>query len=775
MSIFSQEKIDIAFFDMPILDVLKKTENNFKIKFSFDSNLIDKTTFSFTKNNCLLTELIAEIELRTTLKFNKINDRYYFITIQKTSYQYNVLNEVLINNYVTSGINKNKNGSISILPQQLGVLPGLTEPDVLESLKIIPGVLSPDESAAGIYIRGGTPDQNLIFWDGIKMYYSGHFFGTLSAFNPYTSKKITLSKSGTQARYGNKISGVIDIKTDDSIPTKTSGGFGFNMTHADAFIKIPLSKKVAFTTSFRRSFTDIINSFTFNKLSNKVFQTFDANQERNILSKNIPFNRDNNFYFADYSAKLTIKPSVNETLSFNFLHTKNKLSNSFKIPYYRDVYLDNLNIKNNGLSFLWNKEFSPKLAHNFKVYFSSFKLNYSGNYNYIDNYIIQESIKNNTVKDIGFSYNLDYQLNDKSSFLFGYDFLSNETEYLLDHKTFLNHLITNSNVKKDKGTNNTHSLFAEYIYDTNDWKINSGVRFNYFDRIHKSVIEPRLYIEKKLTNSLNFKTSFEQKHQTLGQIVEFQTSSLGFDLENQIWAQVNGDDVLLQKSFQTSSGFVYNKNKWKIDIETYIKDVSGMTSQTRGYNDQTTDFSIGEGEIFGVDLLINKKFNNYRTWINYSYTKNRFKFLDLENKFFPANHDITNYFSWSHAYKLNNYEFSLGWMYRTGNPYTSADELITDPNTGGLLIILDTDHINSKRLPKYHRLDTSVTYSFNFSKNWKGKLGFSILNIYNQKNIISRSYTAIPVVNNNTVTYELGKVDKTSLGLTPNLVFRVSF
>ena len=149
------------------------------------------------------------------------------------------------------------------------------------------------------------------------MYYSGHFFGTLSAFNPYTSKKITLSKSGTQARYGNKISGVIDIKTDDSIPTKTSGGFGFNMTHADAFIKIPLSKKVAFTTSFRRSFTDIINSFTFNKLSNKVFQTFDANQERNILSKNIPFNRDNNFYFADYSAKLTIKPSVNETLSFN--------------------------------------------------------------------------------------------------------------------------------------------------------------------------------------------------------------------------------------------------------------------------------------------------------------------------------------------------------------------------------------------------------------------------------------------------------------------------
>ncbi len=776
MSIFSQEKIDIAFFDTPMLTVLKKTETNYDVKFSFDSEITKGILFSFSKKRCSLKNFIDEVEIQTVLKFNKINARYYFITIQKLEKNYNILKEISVKNYITSGINQNKHGSIAIILKKLGALPGLTEPDVLETLKIIPGVQSPNETASGIFIRGGTPDQNLILWDGIKMYYSGHFFGTLSAFNPYTTREITLSKSGTQARYGNKISGVIDIKTANDIPEKTTGGFGFNMTHADAYIRVPLSKKIAITTSFRRSFTDLINTFTFNKLSDRVFQTFDANQERNIINDNIPFIRNNHFYFADYSAKIILKPSVNETLSLSFLYTQNKLANSFKIPLYKDIYLDDLNIKNNGVSFLWNKNFTSKLKQELKLYYSNFNLNYNGNYNYVDNFLIRRSVKRNSVKDIGFSYSINYKTNNNTNLLLGYDFLSNKTKYSLEYQADINAENIINSVQEDEGVNNSRSVFTEYIYDTNNWKINAGLRFNYFDKINKSVVEPRLYIEKSLTYDLSFKASLEQKHQTLGQIVEFQTSSLGFDIENQIWAQVNDNDIPLQKSFQVSSGFLFNKNRWKIDVETYFKNVNGMTSQTRGYNDQTTDFSRGTGKIFGVDVLINKKFKNYRTWINYTYSKNQFKFLDLENKFFPSNHDITNYFSWSHAFKFNNYEFSLGWIHRTGNAYTPVSNFFTDSNTGSPVIVLDTDNINSKRLPKYHRLDASVTYSFNFSDKWKGKFGFSILNIYNQKNIINRSYTAVPFINDdNEINYRLETVDKLSLGVTPNLVFRVSF
>ncbi|WP_073183630.1 TonB-dependent receptor plug domain-containing protein [Tenacibaculum mesophilum] len=776
MSIFSQEKVDISFIDAPLLNVLKETETLFKVKFSFSTEVINDKNISFKKKKCELVYLINEIQRQTSLIFNKINERYYYITINSTfkSNEYNLLKEVLVTNYITSGINKKRNGTISIIPKQLGVLPGLTEPDILESLKIIPGVQSPNETAAGIYIRGGTPNQNLVLWDGIKMYYSGHFFGMISAFNPYTTKEINLSKSGTGARYGNRVSGVIDIKTTNKIPQKITGSFGLNMTHADALLTIPFSKKTAFSISARRSFSDVLKTFTFDKLSMRVFQTFDDNQESQIIDKNIKFSRDNKFNFSDYTTKFIYTPSKDESLNISFLYTNNQMLNNFVIPRYKDKYNDELEIHNTGVSVNWNKQSSEKKTHNIKSYFSNFKLKYKGNYNYIDDYLILLSTKNNSLTDFGLSYNMNYSFNDKTDLFWGYDFTSTKAAYELKYLIDLEGN-RNSSIQKDKVTNNTHSIFTEYIYDNNNWNINSGIRLNYFSKIDKFVFEPRLYLEKKLTSSLSFKASFEQKHQTLSQIIEFQTSRLGFDLENQIWAQVNDNNIPLQKSLQVSAGILFNKNNWKIDIEPYYKKVSGMTSQTSGYNDQTNDFSNGKGKIHGIDILINKKFNNYRTWVNYSYTKNKFKFLDLENKFFPANHDITNYLSWSHAYKLNSYEFSLGWIFRTGNPYTAVKRFYTD-DEGIPRIIIDSDNINGLRLPNYSRLDASMTYSFNFSKNWKGKLGFSLLNLFNNKNILSRTYNAIPIRNSdNEIEYKLKEVNKISLGITPNFVFRVNF
>ncbi|TDQ27547.1 TonB-dependent receptor plug domain-containing protein [Tenacibaculum caenipelagi] len=778
MSIFSQEKVDISFIDASLLTVLKKAETSFGVKFSFNAEVIEKKTFSFKKRNCLLIHLITEIERQTPLVFNQINERYYYITINKNHIpiDYNLLNEVLVTSYVTSAINKKKNSSISINPQQLGPLPGLTEPDVLESLKIIPGVQSPNETASGIYIRGGTPNQNLVLWDGIKMYSYGHFFGMLSAFNPYTTKEIILSKSGTEARYGNRISGVIDIKTKENIPEKITGNFGFNMTHADAFLNIPFSDKTSVSVSARRSISDLIKTFTFNKLFARVFSTFDSNQkDNNIIDKEIKFNRVNQLDFYDYTTKFVYKPSENESFHLSFLHTGNKMYNDLVVPEYEDHYNDKLNIKNTGVSVNWKKISNEKTTHNVKGYYSNYNLAYKGAYSYLDKYLDLVSSKDNAINDFGFTYNLNYSFNKQSDLFLGYDFSSTKAKYELDYSYAIEGENKYSSNEKDTGTNNTHSVFGEYQYDDNDWNINTGVRFNYFSKIDKFVLEPRLYFEKKLHKNFNFKASFEQKHQALIQLIEFQTSSLGFDLENEIWTQVNNDNIPLQKSLQTSYGIIFNQKNWTINIESYYKMVSGMTSLTSGYNDQTDDFSNGKGKVFGVDLLISKHFNNYKTWINYSYTKNRFKFLDLENIYFPANHDITHYFSWSQAYKLKNYEFSLGWIYRTGNPYTAVKEFNTDSD-GNPYIDLDSDNINAHRLPNYHRLDASMSYSFNFSQKWKGKLGFSILNIYNQKNIFNRYYTAIPVRNlNNEIEYQLKQVDKYSLGITPNIVFRVSF
>lgn len=774
MSIFSQEKVDISFINTPLLEVLKETETNYGVKFSFNTEIIKEETFSFSKKKCELIYLLTEIEHQTPLFFHKINDRYYYITKNANFKhdEYNLLNEIQVTNYITSGINKKKNGSISILPKEIGVLPGLTEPDVLESLKIIPGVLSPNETAADMYVRGGTPSQNLVLWDGIKMYYSGHFFGMISAFNPYTTKEVTLSKSGTEARYGDRVSGVIDIKSTENIPEKTTGTFGINMTHADAFINFPLSDKTALLLSARSSFSNILKTFTFNNISTRVFQTFNSNQESTIDNTE-KFDRDNKFNFLDYSAKFIYKPSENEFLYISFINTKNKLYNNFNIPKLINNYHDKLNVKNTGLGINWEKKTKKNTTHKIKGYFSNFNLAYQAKYGFLANYILFNSTKDNYVKDFGISYNTQYAVNAKTNFLWGYDYSYTETNYALNFSYDIGESESLS-TKKDIGISNTHSVFGEYIYYDNDWNINFGARFNYFSKINKLAVEPRFYFEKKVHKNLSLKASFEQKHQALSKIIEFQTFILGFDLDNQIWVQANNDDIPLQKSTQFSTGIFFNKNHWKIDVEPYFKKVKGITSQTSGYNDQTNDFSSGEGKVWGIDVLVNKRFNNYRTWINYSYTNNKFKFLDIENKYFPANHDITNYFSWSHAYKLNNYEFSLGWIYRTGTPYTKIKFQNNDNSSAE--VYLDTENMNANRVPNYHRLDASMTYSFSFSEKWNGRLGFSVINIYNRKNVLSRNFKVIPVTNSDEeIEYQLEQVDKISLGITPNIVFRVSF
>ena len=151
--------------------------------------------------------------------------------------------------------------------------------------------------------------------------------------------------------------------------------------------------------------------------------------------------------------------------------------------------------------------------------------------------------------------------------------------------------------------------------------------------------------------------------------------------------------------------------------------------------------------------------------------KKDFKFDAINNsKAFAGNFHIGHQVYWSHSYKLNMFDFSLGWRFRTGIPYTKALRL----NESEALIIYDK--INNERLPNYHRLDFSVTYKFNFSKSesWKGKFGFSLLNIYNKKNILSKDYRIRFSTNQNNPFF-LQETTKASLGVTPNLVFRVEF
>lgn len=684
------------------------------------------------------------------------------------------LKEVLISNYLTSGIDKQNNGALTISPSKLGILPGLTEPDVLQSIQLLPGIQSPNETASGLFIRGGTPDQNLILWDGIKMYHSGHFFGLISAFNPYVIEEVSVYKSGTETRYGDRISGVIDIQTDTKVPEKLSGGFGFNMTHADAYLKVPISKNFGVTVSARRSFTDILETFTYDNFSERVFQNTKITKSAEII-ENVFSETNNRFYFTDYTVKLIGKLSDKDEIMVSNLMTQNELDFGSKIELFEETSRDQLSIRNSGFSGFWKRQWNENFSHKLNIYHSKFDFDYLGTFrgNLIS--ITEQDQKRNTIKDIGFSYDTYWKLNEKSEVQSGYQFSSNDVSFSFSGFRGTEDEIT-TYLAAEESINNSHALYTSYKF--NDQKsliINAGLRANYFSTTKKLFLEPRLHVEKKLNKRFSTTFSAELKHQSVSQIIEFNTANLG--LENQVWAIANGDDVPVLKSQQISTGFLFNQNGWRVDVDGYYKIIKGLTSLNRSFGNTSVieTFSEGKSNVYGVDILVEKKINDYQTWMSYSYTDNNFVFSQINDGLtFAGNYDIRHYFRWAHSYTLNNFKFSLGWNYRTGTPYTPVT---AETQTNGDLFVFIGD-TNRARISDYHRLDFSGTYTFDFDKknNWKGKIGFSLLNIYNRKNLLERYYEIIPFLNQDeNIQFRLQTVDKFSLGMTPNIVFRVDF
>lgn len=688
------------------------------------------------------------------------------------------LEEVLISDYITQGISKKQDGAIEVSPKKLGILPGLIEPDVLLSLQLLPGIQSPSETASGLQIRGSSPDQNLVLFDGIKMYQSGHFFGLISSFNPYVTKKISLYRNGTNAKFGDRIGGVLDISSGDDVPT-FEVGFGVNLTHADAYLKTPLfNNKAGLVFSARRSITDLVETITYKNFSESVFQNTRILDGR-VNDPNRLSNVNNDFYFQDYNLKFIAELSDKSKLSISNLFNKNKLDFSSENLKFREKIVDKITYQNKGTRLIWDYKTSNRFSQSIDFHTSEYTFDYFGNRvetrnNPNDNRDRDFEIANH-VKDNGINYGFIYNFNPNLQLSGGYQYSKTDIFYV--YKTNFN---TQNNLllSVENSTNTTSAFFSELKYNQENSFISFGVRANNFSSAKEWFFEPRLFASTKISETFTLKTSAEIKNQAVSQIIEYRNNGIG--LENNIWAIANNAIPILN-SKQLSIGFLYQKNGWNLDVDFYKKKVKGLTLMTDDIaNSSPTNkvpfYISGENSIDGIDVLLKKRFGKYRSWISYSYanSKQQFKELNNGNEFNGIN-GIPHSFSWSHTYKANQFEFSLGWKLRSGIPYTEATGTYRDINNN---LRVSYGDVNEKRLPNYQKFDFSSTYKFNVSKKKKieGKIGVSLLNIFDKKNILNRTYE-LKVVNSpgNVEEQKLVKIDRLSLGFTPNVVFRLTF
>src|SRR5690554_401098 len=230
------------------------------------------------------------------------------------------LSEVYLTNYITAGITKTSLGTYEIDFSNFDILPGLIDTDVLLSVQAFPGVLSVDETVSNINIRGGSHDQNLILWDGIKMYQSGHFFGLISLYNPQMTKDVLLIKNGTNASYTDGVSGTISMNSETKLNPKTTASIGFNLVDLNGYLNLKISDKSSVEFAARKSLNDFLKTPTFNRYFERITQSPDfENNTSNILNTNEDFD------FNDFSLRWLYEVSPKDNLRLNFINAANKL------------------------------------------------------------------------------------------------------------------------------------------------------------------------------------------------------------------------------------------------------------------------------------------------------------------------------------------------------------------------------------------------------------------------------------------------------------------
>lgn len=674
------------------------------------------------------------------------------------SLEINELEEIVAERYLTSGISKKKDGSFGIKPDQFGILPGLTEPDVLLAMQQLPGINSIDETVSNINVRGGTHDQNLFTWNGIRLFQTGHFFGLISALSPNLAHQIKISKNGTSAFYGESVSSAIDISSRPTDIGNNSTSISTNMIGLDFYTRVKSGENANFDISARRSFTDILDFPTYSKYSKRIFQNTVVTQLDNSMDVN--YKSDKEFFFYDFTGQYHQKIAEKDDLYIDLLCINNSLDFAQGTITETNVVTEvsDLNQLTLGATAAWRRRWSETHSSEFGVYGSYY--NVDGKNASIEFNQVKE--QENTILDAGFHISDSYRLSPLFNLKSGYQY----NEIGIENGDKVNEPQYSRSVKE---VLRSHALIGELEYDSPDRKIYSraGIRGNYIEQFSMLYAEPRVQVGFSPNVLWQIELLAEQKSQTASQVVELQGDFLG--IEKRRWILSNDSDIPVQRSRQASIGVTFKDKGWLVSLENFYKKVKGITTYGQAFQDQLELIqATGSYTVVGTEFLIQKQFRGFYAWLSYTWNDNDYSFDNVIPGRFPSSFEIKHTVNSAAIYEWRSFKVALGSKWYTGKPVTPplSHTVANVADTGPGIIYAPP---NSAHIGNFFQVNFSASYVFNITEKSRLQLGISVLNIFNRKNIINRYYrlnsdnNAIEVVN----TYSLER--------TPNALIKLTF
>lgn len=630
---------------------------------------------------------------------------------------------------------------IDLSPAQIAKVPRVVEADLLRTLQTLPGIVPLSDFSSAIYVRGGTPDQNLFMVDGTDVYNPEHAFGLFSTFNTDAIKKVEVYKGGFGAEYGGRLSSVINITNKDGNRNNFEGQTQLSLLSLSTTLSGPIGNIGSISGSLRRTYFDQTLAKVVNELPD--------------------------YYFIDGNFKAYFDLSKANKLSVSFFGSHDDLN--FLLDKERPESLGFDYIWGNLTgSINWRTIFTPNLFGNFWVTASKFNSDF--------NFTAVEVKEKNEINDLTFKGAIEYFYNDNLNFKFGFEQKNLSGGLKQD---FPSGKVDVTRIRK------LYSIYGSANWKpTILWNIEAGLRTDYFDSEKTFTnFDPRLTIKYRLSEQANLKFSTGIFHQYANRIPRLFFISIWTSADEHVSGSNSNHFIL---GYERALG-----EKFELEVEAYYKTYKDIYSYNQTfvadvtpesytadnmpiYKNQKGLFNRGDGNSYGVEFLLRKEDGAISGWLSYTYSKTLFTIDGINQgiSFEPrhdrthgvnlvANVDLNNFLREIRGEKLihpdNHWTLGLNFTFFTGQPITLPGSIYLmnrlpdwDINTNSIAIYPSA--INTYNLPYYSRLDFSLTYDIEYD-GWTLSPYLQVFNMLNRKNVWFIQYKN--EVKNNLVKQEI--------------------
>lgn len=679
------------------------------------------------------------------------------------------LSEIIVKGNVVPIEQRNEMGVASIPINQVKALPALGgETDLLKSLQLMPGIKSGNEGSSGLYVRGGSPDQNLMLLDDAPLYYVNHLGGFFSIFNSDAINQVKLIRGGFPARYGSRLSSIVDVRMKEGDLNKFHGNGTLGIISSKLSLEGPIKKNVAsYMVSFRRTLLDLITR----PLSRQVLDGVGVGY---------------NFY--DVNAKINHRLSRNDQFFYSFYMGDDKILSHLKKKGNEHLKINN-DIKWGNMlgAFRWNHIWRKDLFSNITCTYTKYKyrVDQSSAETAGDDEI---STANNKfysgIYDLGTKADFEYYLRPEHSLRFGtnviyHTFKPGATSY---YQNSNNAIVIDSTFNNYTISAWESALYGEYEWKPGKFQLNAGVRVSDYavSNRHFWSLEPRILLNLLLGKSMSLKASYASMQQNIHLLTSYNPG-----LPTDLWVPAT-TAVKPAQSKSVSLG-VYcslKKSTIELSLEGYYKALTNLITYKEGasFMGATSGWESkietgGRGKSYGLELLAQKKEGRTTGWIGYTLSRTTRQFDKLNggkpfNYTYDRRHEITVAFMHRFSDRI---DVSASWVFSTGNAITLATEKYY---VSGMQMIQVYNGINTFRMRSFHKLDIGV--NFRKVKKWGERIwSVSIYNVYNRKNPFYYYFDNITVgqwQNNNYVeTTKPALMQQSLFPIIPSLSYSFKF